>query len=105
MAQFDVYENPSARSRKSLPYLLDVQADLLSPLSTRVMVPLARPEVTGGLVIDRLTPKLDLDGEVFVMLTPELAGIPTNALGRRVGTHAGRREDIIGALDVLLTGV
>ena len=40
MAQFDVYLNPNAATRKIIPYLLDVQADLLDTLSTRVVVPL-----------------------------------------------------------------
>ena len=29
MAQFDVYDNPNLASRKTTPYLLDVQTDLL----------------------------------------------------------------------------
>ena len=35
MAQFDVYENPNPASQKSIPYLLDVQTDLLDNLATR----------------------------------------------------------------------
>jgi toxin CcdB len=105
MAQFDVYENPTPRSKKGLPYLLDVQCDLLSGLQTRVVVPLARPEVTRGLLIERLTPQLEFDGVVLVMLTPEVAGVPASSLGRCVGTLAHRRGDILGALDVLLTGI
>lgn len=40
MARFDVHENPSRRSRQRVVYLLDVQADMLSDLATRLVVPL-----------------------------------------------------------------
>ena len=49
MAQFDVHRNPNAASAKAIPFLLDVQADLLSGLATRVAVPLARPDAVGNL--------------------------------------------------------
>ncbi len=105
MAQFDVYQNRSRRSNERVPYLLDVQADLLSGLETRTVVPLARPDVTRGQVIERLTPLLKVDGDTLLMLTPEVAGVPKAALGPRVGSLEDQRHDIIGALDVLLTGV
>ena len=40
MTQFDVHINPNPATRKAIPYLLDVQADLLDTLATRVIVPL-----------------------------------------------------------------
>ena len=40
MSQFDVYENPNSETRQIFPYLLDIQADLLDNLPTRVVVPL-----------------------------------------------------------------
>jgi len=39
--QFDVFENPSPRTRDAYPYVVDVQSDLLSSLATRMVVPLA----------------------------------------------------------------
>lgn len=47
MAQFDVYINPNTATRKVIPYLLDVQADLLDTLTTRVVVPLIKAEEMG----------------------------------------------------------
>ena len=32
MGQFDVYENPNVETNQAVPYLLDVQADLLASL-------------------------------------------------------------------------
>ena len=39
--QFDVFENPSLRTRDAYPYVVDVQSYLLSSLATRMVVPLA----------------------------------------------------------------
>ena len=40
MASFTIYANPDPKSQKAIPFLLDVQSELLSPLDTRVVVPL-----------------------------------------------------------------
>lgn len=48
MAQFDVYENPDPNSKATVPYLLDVQADLLNKLATRVVVPLMTGAAMGN---------------------------------------------------------
>ncbi len=40
MSQFDVFDNPNDNTNQSMPYLLDVQSDLLDNLATRVVVPL-----------------------------------------------------------------
>ena len=40
MSQFDVYQNPSAASRKA--YILDTQHSVIDELSTRIVIPLGR---------------------------------------------------------------
>jgi toxin CcdB len=40
MAQFDVYENLNERTKNSIPFLLDIQNDVLKNLFTRVVIPL-----------------------------------------------------------------
>lgn len=105
MAQFDVYRNASPATKGRVPYLLDVQSDLLSVFSTRVVVPLVAPEVVGGRGAERLNPVFTIARSRVVMLTTELAGVPRSVLGAKVGTLAAHRVEILGALDVLLTGV
>ena len=39
------------------------------------------------------------------MLTPELAGVERRILGEKVGNLANHRQAIIGALDLLFTGI
>jgi toxin CcdB len=105
MAQFDVYRNANAATRAHIPYLLDVQSDLLDPLATRVVVPLARPAVLGGKPAERLCPVFELEGRKLVMLTPELAGVPLKVLGERTANLAIKRQVIIEALDLVFTGI
>lgn len=105
MAQFDVYRNANATSRGRVPYLLDVQSDLLDILATRIVVPLCRPELLSGKPAERLNPALRIEGNTLLMLTPELAGVPRKILGERITNLAEQRAAIIAALDVAFTGI
>ncbi len=104
MAQFDVYLNSNPETRKSIPYLLDVQADLLDTLATRVVVPLILAEEM-GLAAKHLNPQFKIKGVAVVMSTAELAGIPTRSVGDKVASLRNRRDEIIAALDLLFTGI
>ena len=104
MAQFDVYRNPNPETAALIPYLLDVQADLLGRLATRVVAPLVLASELGKPA-KCLNPCFDIEGVAVVMSTPEVAGIPVRAVGTRVQSLANRRQDIIAALDMLFTGV
>jgi toxin CcdB len=52
-----------------------------------------------------LTPRLPVAGKEYVMNTPQLAGISVRELGTIVDTVVGERSQIIGALDLLITGI
>jgi toxin CcdB len=104
VAQFDVHRNPNLRTRAHAPFLLDVQNDLLGALATRVVVPLVK-----ATVLERparyLNPTFEVEGVRVVMSTPELAGVLRSVIGDRVCSLADRRDDVIRALDVLISGV
>ena len=104
MAQFDVYLNTNSATRKSIPYLLDVQADLLDTLATRVVVPLVLGEEM-GLAAKHLNPQFKIKGTSVVMSTAELAGVPNRLLGDKVASLKNKRDEIIAALDLLFTGI
>lgn len=104
MAQFDVYLNPNKATCKAIPYLLDIQADLLDTLSTRVVVPLILGEEM-GLAAKHLNPKFKIKGVAVVMSTAELAGVSSRSLGDKVISLKGKRNEIISALDLLFTGI
>lgn len=101
MAQFLVYKNPRA-SKVNAPYLLDVQTDLVH-LATRVVVPLAKPQVFGPPA-KRLNPILKVAGNNYVMVTSEIANLPLRELRDAVADLNHEREAIRNALDLLLIG-
>ncbi len=105
MAQFSVYKNKNPKTRTAYPYLVDVQSDLLRDLRTRVVVPLVKLTALGKKPIKNLTPVLDVNGQKFIMLVPQLAGISLDDLGPEVTSATEYRHDIIAALDFLITGI
>jgi toxin CcdB len=85
--------------------LLDVQADLLSELATRVVVPLTPVAKLGGKPLTRLNPTIRVLGKDHVALFQELAAIPESALREPVASAGARRPDLVAALDLLFTGI
>lgn len=105
MAQYDVLQNTDGASRRAVPYLLDIQSDLLDALSTRVVVPLAVQGRGAPPPMSRLMPVFEIEGRACTMVTPQLAGVPRTVLGQKVASLAHARHEIVAALDVLISGV
>jgi len=103
MALFDVYENTNSQTKKSAPYLLDVQADLLASMTTRVVVPLVTISAMGKPA-KHLNPQFKIKRTALVMSTAELAGVDMQVLGEKVASLKEHRSEIIAALDFLFTG-
>lgn len=103
--QFDVFQNKNPNSQERVPYLLDVQAELLDALDTRVVVPLLAKQASSRYIVNGLMPVLEIKGKPYIALTPQMAGIPRRELGPCVGNLRHARTEIIGALDLLFTGV
>ena len=51
MAQFDVYRNPSSKTNKAYPFLVDVQNSVIDQLATRLVVPLTKNKTKNSLYI------------------------------------------------------
>lgn len=105
MPQFTVYRNKNPQTFSTVPFLLDVQNDLLNDLETRVVVPLSPVSAMKGKTLRPLIPVLEIEGERFVMLTPQMAGIPKSELGAPITRVEQYRYEIIAAIDFLLTGI
>ena len=104
MAQFDVYRNVNRKTAAIIPYFVNVQADLLEALATRVVAPLVLASEMSKPA-KGLNPKFEIEGVTVIMSTAELAGVPVRALGERVTTLRRRRQEIMAALDLLFTGI
>lgn len=105
MAQFSVHRNANPATRDAVPFLLDVQADLLEGLATRVVVPLYASGALRRAPVRELMPVFRVAGRAVVMATPELAGVPRKALGPMVADLGANRAAILAALDLLVTGI
>ncbi|MFZ2957389.1 MAG: CcdB family protein [Candidatus Ozemobacteraceae bacterium] len=103
MPQFDVYENFNEHTKAEFPFLLDVQADLLNSLSTRVVVPLVISSMMDK-PISHLNPGFVINKKTVFMSTSEMAGISVRNFGKKVGSLKDQRNTIISALDFLFTG-
>ena len=105
MAQFDVYQNPSSKTKNIYPYLVDIQNPLLDSISSRVVIPLGRFAVFNNDAIEPLTPIVMHNGEKYLLLTLQLVSIPHTLLNKPIGSLRTMRNEILGALDFLVTGI
>lgn len=98
MARFDVYAN-----RGGVGYLLDVQADLITSLNTRVVVPLI-PLKDAPVVARRLNPVLLVRDVKVSMVTQFMAAVSASELTVPVATVNGDSDAIFSAIDFLHQG-
>jgi toxin CcdB len=113
--QYNVCRNQNSVSKKRFPFLLDVQAELLADLETRVVIPIANRDLyvnsqasRGGAspslqrtcirniprgkrysdkVLTQLTPIVQFEGGDYVLVTPQMAGVTRRELGPRGLSH------------------
>lgn len=104
MAQFAVHRNKNPHSKSAFPLLVDVQSDLLEQLNSRVVIPLTKAAGLTKKPLSHLTPALSFDGDTYLLMTPQIAGIARADLGPQAGTLSDQREKIVAAVDFLLTG-
>lgn len=101
MPQFDVYANPG-RNADLIPFLLDVQSDMLDPLDTRLVAPLV--DATRAKAMSRLNPEFIIEGRRLFLSTQEMSGYPRRALGEPLFNLSQRRDEILVAIDFLMLG-
>lgn len=99
MARFDVHTRPGGAAG----YVLDVQADVLSGLNTRIVVPLL-PLSEAPVPAKRLNPVFEIGTEPHVMVTQFLAALPRSLLGQPVTNLDDRHTEVMAALDMVLIG-
>jgi toxin CcdB len=98
MSRFHVY-----RLKREDVLTIDLQADLLSNLPSRMMAPLYRVKDMNW-AMSRLTPRFDIDGTTYVMATQRMAAVETNQIGEMVADLTSKADEIAAALDFLFLG-
>ena len=96
MARFDVYHG-------KLGYLLDVQANLLEAITTRIVVPLL-PKGRSLEAARQLNPTFEIDGVTLRMFTQLVAAVPKSEIGVFRVSLAHEADAITRALDIALQG-
>lgn len=104
MAQFQVFHNPNPQTKKAYPYLLDVQSTLLDSLDTRLVIPLSTLAAFREKRIKELNPGLMVNGKEAVVATQQMAAIHKKDIGSFVCDASGLRQELISAIDFLITG-
>ncbi|SOD97158.1 CcdB family protein [Caenispirillum bisanense] len=102
MGQFDVHANPGRLTREAMPFLLDVQSNFFRSQPRRLVVPLIRKTLlrTTDPAIHKV---FEIEG-VAVLLNPlDMTTVPVDRLGRSVGSLAHRADDIIAAIDWVIS--
>ena len=84
-------------------YVVDVQADLLSGLKTRAVVPLL-PSDRAPKPMSNLNPVFDLFGEPYILVTQSIASVASRELKPAVMSLTDQHDRIIRALDFLFSG-
>ena len=98
MARFDVY---AFSDRAGL--LLDVQADLLDELNSRIVVPLLELS-DAPKPAKRLNPLFEIEGKPYVMATQFLASISRTQLKKPKLNLSNYSDKITDALDMVFQG-
>ncbi|MES2127715.1 MAG: CcdB family protein [Pseudomonadota bacterium] len=81
MARFDIFVNPNKAARHQL--YIDVQSDFVR-LSTRWCIPLSR-HVPSGAIVQGVQALVAVDGQDYVMDTPNLLAVPAILLRQQAG--------------------
>ena len=105
MAQYHIYENLNQNSKKLYPYLVDVQASILTDLETRIVIPLIVKEMFGKEVIRNLNPVIAIKKKKYILITQQMAGIPNKQIGSLICECLSERQEILSAIDFLITGI
>ena len=105
MSQFILYKNLDHNTSKAYPYFVDVQSELLSTLNTRLVIPLTPLYLLEKKAPSHLCPTVHLEQGDFVVLTQQMASIPAKILAEPVTDLSPFRDEIIAAIDFLITGI
>lgn len=98
MGRFSVYPSLSGSG-----YLINVQADIMHPFNTRIVIPLL-PLDEAPKPANTLNPLFDIKGIQYSMVTQYMAAVPVKDLRVEAFSAQNRHNDIVAAIDFLFHG-
>ena len=105
MSQFTLYKNENKSSKKTYPFLLDIQNDFFDELNSRVVIPLSAHNSLNQTNAKKLCPIFNVHGEQFVLLTHQMTSMPKAMLKKKVTSLKSHRYEILGAIDFFVTAI
>jgi len=102
MAQFDVHRNIGKR-KDAIPFVVVVQSSQFDDYRRRVVVPLVRKSAVGKLSHVSFNPSFKIRGTPVVLHPLEIVSVPLEQLGDVVESLSEEGQQIIAALDELLS--
>jgi toxin CcdB len=103
--QFDIYVNTDKDTNKTYPYFMDVQSDLLDTLNSRVVIPLTPVENSSKDYPKTLCPRVKVRNKNFALLAHQITSVPLSLLKGKAASAKSTRNEIIAAIDFVVTGI
>ena len=101
--QYDICRNKNTVSRKHVPYLVVLQADLMQDFQTVIVAPLLAEST--ATKIARLNPAVKIGGKTYRASMAEMASILRSQLGEVVGSADELHREFVAAIDLIFTGI
>ena len=102
MAQFDVHRN-AGKQKEAIPFVVVVQSSQFDEYRRRVVVPLVRKSAIGKISHSSFNPTFKIRGTPVVLHPLEIVSVPVSQLGDFVESLNDESQQIIAALDELLS--
>ena len=104
MKQFDLYFNTDPETKKTYPFVVDIQSGLLEMLNSRVVIPLTEAKPNKDLP-NYLCPQFEINGSQYYLLTHQITTVSKSFLKKNSGSLALNRTEIVNSVDFLLEGI
>lgn len=105
MKQFAVYKNKS-RNKQAYPYFIDVQADMLAHLNTRLVMPLTQ-KANSNSQVKILTPVVTIEQVDYVVLATMITTTDVKNLKDDdvIMDASYLRDQLVSAMDMMILGI
>jgi len=102
--QHELYANPSSRTRRSFPFIVVMQSDIVDT-ETRLVAPLGLnvPPLAG--TPNRALPAVRHEGADYIVAPPHFGTLMNLHLRRPLGSLREFRDDLTRALDWIFFGI
>lgn len=109
MKQFNLYANDDKDTNQAYPYFVDVQNNLLGDLKSRVVIPLISLQKSkkprANLYPQNLCPVIEIGPKQYVLMTHQMTSVSIKMLTSEEGSLLKYRDEIVAAIDFLVTGI